>query len=122
MQIQLSLESDDTGIIYPRVVNAQKKDGHNIAMQHDLQAISNNDILKAVLQRKYKAQKGMEELGMKEALKDWWEEPSDRVQKVQVEIESKEDNDDADVNEAQDGEDEDESQDMTNDANKMVDL
>ena len=122
LQIQLSLESDDTGIIYPRVVDAQKKDGHNIVTQHDLQAITNDDILKAVLQGKYKAQKAMEELGMKEALKDWWEEPSDRVQKVQVEIESNEDDEDTNIKEAQDDEDEDESQDMTKDAKKMLDI
>ena len=43
LQIQLSLESEYMGIIYPRVVEWMKKDGHNLAIQFDVQAISNDD-------------------------------------------------------------------------------
>uniref|UniRef100_A0A1X7TEU8 Uncharacterized protein n=1 Tax=Amphimedon queenslandica TaxID=400682 RepID=A0A1X7TEU8_AMPQE len=57
---------------------------------------------------------------MKEALKDWWEEPSDRVHKVQVEIEDNEDH--KETEEEQDVEDEDASQDMTKDVKKVLDI
>lgn len=56
----------------------------------------------------------MEELGLKEALKDYWEEPCDKVQ-VQVEMESNEDDSEDEDDEAENGEDGDDPLDMTND-------
>ena len=81
-------------------------------------AAYDDDILKAVHQGKLKVQKAMEELGLKEALKDWWEEPSDKVQ-VQVEMESNEDDSEDEDDEAENGEDGDDPLDMTNDK-KMI--
>ena len=69
MEIQLKLESEDkNGIIYPRVEEHRKKDGHSKQWEYNLTQITDKQINEAVEKGKTKAKTAIEELGMSDVL------------------------------------------------------
>ena len=69
MEIQLKLESEDeNGIIYPRVEEHRKKDGHSKQWEYNLTQITDKQINEAVEKGKTKAKAAIEELGMSDVL------------------------------------------------------
>lgn len=70
LQIQRTIQSDtSTGIIFPRVLKYQSKQGDNVYKNHLLEAITNNNILAAVNRARDKARALVKELGMVDLLK-----------------------------------------------------
>ena len=75
----LESESEVTGIKYPRADSHKKKDGKNKANRSKLNCseVYNDDILKALMKGKNKAQSTLETMGMAELLKEskCWDNP-----------------------------------------------
>ena len=71
MEIQLKLEAEgENAIVYPRVEQHQKKEGYLKQFEYDLSKITNEQINEAVKTGKIIAKAAIEELGMKDALKE----------------------------------------------------
>ena len=71
MEIQLKLEAEgENAIVYPRVEQHQKKEGYLKQFEYDLSKITNEQINEVVKTGKIIAKAAIEELGMKDALKE----------------------------------------------------
>ena len=98
-------ESEATGIKYPRVELHRKKDGKNKANRTKLRCdeVSNDDILKAVMEGKKEAQDTLEALGMRKLLKDskcWDNPPIPTSYEPEDTVDDEDDDDDGNDDEA----------------------
>jgi len=99
LQIQSTIQSEtSTGIIFPRVLKHQSKQGDNVYKNHLLEAITNDNILAAVNRARDKARALVEELGMVDLLKKFlfWNTLEEGITKNEGEDENDDDDDDND--------------------------
>lgn len=99
LQIQSTIQSEtSTGIIFPRVLKHQSKQGDNAYKNYLLEAITYDNILAAVNRAIDKARALVEELGMVDLLKKFliWDTLEDGITKNEEEDENDDDDSDED--------------------------
>lgn len=94
LQILSTIQSEtSTGIIFPRVLKHQSKQGDSVYKNHLLEAITNDNILASVNRARDKARVLVEELGMVDLLKKFlvWDTLEEGITKNEGEDESDDD-------------------------------
>jgi len=88
------------GIIFPRVLKHQSKQGDNVYNNHLLEEITNDNILASVNRARDKAKALVEELGMVDLLKKFlvWDTLEEDITKDEGEDENDDDKNDEDNN------------------------
>ena len=104
LQIQSTIQSEtSTGIIFPRVLKHQSKQGDDVYKNHLLEAITNDNILAAVNRARDKARALVEELGMADLLKKFlvWDTLEEGITKNEGEDENDDDDDNDEDNDVE---------------------